>query len=63
MDFADLGVDALFIDESHEFKKLAYQTTMNVSGLGNVTGSAKALDLFIECRYLQREHDGRGDTS
>ena len=33
---------------------------MNVSGLGNVTGSAKALDLFIKCRYLQREHDGRG---
>lgn len=60
VDFGDLGVDALFIDESHEFKNLAYQTTMNVSGLGNVTGSAKALDLFIKCRYLQRQNDGRG---
>ena len=60
VDFADLGVDALFIDESHEFKNLAFQTTMNVSGLGNVTGSAKALDLFIKCRYLQRKNDGRG---
>lgn len=60
VDFADLGVDALFIDESHEFKNLAYQTTMNVSGLGNITGSAKALDLFIKCRYLQRQHEGRG---
>ena len=60
VDFSDLGVDALFIDESHEFKNLAFQTTMNVSGLGNVTGSAKALDLFIKCRYLQREHEGRG---
>ncbi len=60
VDFSDLGVDALFIDESHEFKNLAFQTSMNVSGLGNITGSAKALDLFIKCRYLQREHDGRG---
>ena len=60
VDFSDLGVDALFVDESHEFKNLAYQTTMNVSGLGNITGSAKALDLFIKCRYLQRQNDGRG---
>ncbi len=60
VDFSDLGVDALFIDESHEFKNLAYQTTMSVSGLGNITGSAKALDLFIKCRYLQRQNDGRG---
>lgn len=60
VDFADLGVDALFIDESHEFKNLAFQTTQNVSGLGNVTGSAKALDLFIKCRYLQRQNNGRG---
>ena len=48
------------MDESHEFKNLAYQTTMNVSGLGNITGSAKALDLFIKCRYLQRKNEGRG---
>ncbi|MDL2267575.1 DEAD/DEAH box helicase family protein [Desulfovibrio sp. OttesenSCG-928-G15] len=60
VDFSDLGVDALFVDESHEFKNLAYQTSMNVSGLGNITGSAKALDLFIKCRYLQRQNDGRG---
>ena len=60
VDFSDLGVDALFVDESHEFKNLAFQTTMNVSGLGNITGSAKALDLFIKCRYLQRKNDGRG---
>ena len=60
VDFSDLGVDALFVDESHEFKNLAYQTTMNVSGLGNITGSAKALDIFVKCRYLQRQNDGRG---
>ena len=60
VDFGDLGVDGLFVDESHEFKNLSYTTTMNVSGLGNITGSAKALDLFIKCRYLQKKHDGRG---
>ncbi|MDR2821021.1 MAG: DEAD/DEAH box helicase family protein [Desulfovibrio sp.] len=60
VDFADLGVDGLFVDESHEFKNLSYATTMNVSGLGNITGSAKALDLFIKCRYLQKKHNGRG---
>ena len=60
VDFADLGVDALFVDESHEFKNLAFQTAMNVSGLGNITGSAKALDLFIKCRYLQLKNNGRG---
>ncbi|SCM69906.1 conserved hypothetical protein [uncultured Desulfovibrio sp.] len=60
VDFGDLGVDALFVDESHEFKNLSYTTTMNVSGLGNITGSAKALDMFIKCRYLQKKNDGRG---
>jgi N12 class adenine-specific DNA methylase len=60
VDFADLGVDALFVDESHEFKNLAYVTSMNVSGLGNITGSAKALDLYIKCRYLQEKNQGRG---
>jgi hypothetical protein len=60
VDFGDLGVDGLFVDESHEFKNLGYTTTMNVSGLGNITGSAKALDLFIKCRYLQKRNNGRG---
>lgn len=60
VDFSDLGIDALFVDESHEFKNLGFETSMNVAGLGDVMGSAKALDLFIKCRYLQREHNGRG---
>ena len=60
VDFSDLGIDALFVDESQEFKNLGFATTMNVSGLGNITGSSKALDLFVKCRYLQKKHDGRG---
>ncbi len=60
VDFGDLGIDALFVDESHEFKNLSFATSMNVAGLGNITGSAKAFDLFIKCRYLQKKHNGRG---
>ncbi len=60
VDFSDLGIDSIIVDEAHEFKNLNFTTTMNVSGLGNVTGSAKALDLFIKCRYLQRENEGKG---
>ncbi len=33
---------------------------MNVSGLGNPTGSGKAMDLFVKCRYLQKQNDGKG---
>lgn len=60
VDFSDLGIDALFVDEAQEFKNLAFTTTMNVSGLGNIAGSAKATDLYIKCRYLQEKNNGRG---
>ncbi|GGM25505.1 hypothetical protein GCM10009425_40320 [Pseudomonas asuensis] len=59
--FADLGVDALFVDEAHEFKNLWITTSLSrISGLGNLAGSEKAFDLFVKCRYLQQNHDGRG---
>lgn len=59
--FADLGVDALFVDESQEFKNLYITTKMrNVAGLGNLVGSQKAFDLFVKCRYLQEKNNGRG---
>lgn len=59
LDFSDLGIDALFVDESQEFKNLFFTTNMQISGLGNPSGSAKAFDLFIKCRYLQ-EKNGKG---
>lgn len=59
--FADLGVDALFVDESHEFKNLFITTRMrNVAGLGNVAGSDKSFDLYVKCRYLQDKNKGKG---
>lgn len=59
-DFADLGVDALFVDESQEFKNLGFATSMRVMGLGNPDGSKKAFDLFTKCRFIQKRHNGEG---
>ncbi len=51
--FDELGVDALFIDEMHEFKNLFFTTQMQrTSGLGNPKGSGKALDLFMKIKWL-----------
>ncbi len=61
VNFADLGIDALLVDEAHEFKNLFVTTTLSgVSGLGNLSGSEKAFDLFVKCRYLQQRNNGRG---
>lgn len=59
--FEELSVDMLFVDEAQEFKNLMYQTGMQkVAGLGNKTGSAKAEDLFIKTRHLQKINNGTG---
>jgi N12 class adenine-specific DNA methylase len=51
--FDELGIDAMFIDEMHEFKNLAYNSTMDRNpGMGNPNGSAKAFDLFVKTRWL-----------
>lgn len=61
IDFEQLGVDALFVDEAHSYKNLFYTTNMqNVSGLGNKDGSQKAFDLYMKVRYLQKLNGGRG---
>ena len=59
--FEDLGVDALFVDEAHNFKNLEYSTRMNnVSGLGKAEGVQRAFDLYTKVRYLQQLNGGRG---
>ena len=51
--FDELGVDAMFIDEMHEFKNLNYNSTMDRNpGMGNPAGSAKAFDLFVKTRWM-----------
>ncbi len=61
IDFEQLGIDSLFVDEAHNFKNLFYTTSMNnVSGLGNKNGSQRAFDLYTKTRYLQQLNGGRG---
>lgn len=56
----DLGIDALFVDEAHEFKNLAYTTGMrNVAGLGTSKGSNKAADLYMKTRLVRDATGGR----
>ena len=58
--FEELGVDRIFIDESHYFKNLAAFTKMrNVSGISQ-TEAQKSSDLFMKCRYLDEITGGRG---
>jgi len=52
--FKELGVDHLFVDESHKFKNLTFTTRHNrVAGLGSPEGSAKALNMLFAVRTLQ----------
>lgn len=60
LDFADLGVDALAVDEAHEFKNLFYTTTLQgVAGLGSPQGSTRAFDMFIKTRYVSERAGGK----
>ncbi len=53
--FADMGIDHLFIDESHKYKNLTYTTRhVRVAGLGNSEGSQKALNMLFAVRELQK---------
>ncbi|MCA1490098.1 PLxRFG domain-containing protein [Ensifer sp. NBAIM29] len=57
--FDELGVDALYVDEAHEFKNLAFSTSMQrVAGLGNNAGSQKASDLFMKSRFILERTKG-----
>ncbi|WP_227550373.1 N-6 DNA methylase [Sphingobacterium paramultivorum] len=54
VDFKKMGIDHLFVDESHKFKNLMFNTRHErVAGLGNVQGSQKALNLLFAIRTIQ----------
>ena len=58
--FEELGVDRLFVDESHYYKNLYLYTKMrNVGGIAQ-TEAQKSSDLFMKCRYLDELTGGRG---
>ncbi|HMM16408.1 MAG TPA: N-6 DNA methylase, partial [Petrimonas sp.] len=53
-DFKRMGIDHLFVDESHKFKNLMYNTRHNrVAGLGNADGSQRALNMLFAVRTIQ----------
>ena len=54
VDFKQMGIDHLFVDESHQFKNLTFNTRHDrVAGLGNSEGSQKALNMLFALRTIQ----------
>ena len=62
MTFEQLGVDRLFVDESHFYKNLFLYTKMrNVAGIAQ-TEAQKSSDMFAKCQYLDELTGGKGVT-
>ncbi|WDF77040.1 helicase-related protein [Mucilaginibacter sp. KACC 22773] len=58
INFREMNIDHLFIDESHKFKNLTFTTRhTKVAGLGNIAGSQKALNMLFAIRTLQDRYD------
>jgi N12 class adenine-specific DNA methylase len=58
--FGELGVDAVLLDEAHEFKNLGFSTSMQrVAGLGNPAGSNKAADMFMKVQATLQRTGGK----
>jgi N12 class adenine-specific DNA methylase len=54
VDFRSMGIDHIFVDESHNFKNLMFTTRhQRVAGLGNTAGSQRALNLYFAIREIQ----------
>ena len=54
IDFGEMGIDHIFVDESHNFKNLEFQTChTRVAGLGNTAGSKRAFNLLMAIRDIQ----------
>ncbi|MBE6035570.1 MAG: hypothetical protein E7222_12870 [Clostridiales bacterium] len=59
INFEELGVDCLMVDEAHNFKNLSFTTKIgNVSGI-NPNGSLKAYDLYMKTQYINDKNPGR----
>ncbi|MBC5862866.1 Eco57I restriction-modification methylase domain-containing protein [Flavobacterium turcicum] len=58
INFNEMGIDHLFVDESHKFKNLTFTTRHDrVAGIGNMQGSQKALNMLFAVRSLQQKFD------
>ena len=55
VDFQQMGIDHIYVDESHKFKNLTFNTRHNrVAGLGNPEGSQRALNMLFALRTIQQ---------
>jgi N12 class adenine-specific DNA methylase len=62
VNFEDLGVDFLYVDEAHEFRKLDFATNrVNIKGI-DPQGSQRALDLYIKLNWLSHKRPGRSQV-
>ncbi len=59
INFEELGIDSIMVDEAHAFKNMAVFSKMNVSGVTG-SGSQRAMDMFLKCEYINELHNGRG---
>lgn len=59
INFEELGIDCIMVDEAHAFKNLAIFSKMNVAGITG-TGSQRAMDMFLKCEYINELNGGRG---
>ena len=59
INFEELGIDSIMVDEAHAFKNMAVFSKMNVSGITG-GGSQRAMDMFLKCEYINELHNGRG---
>lgn len=56
--FEDIGVDFIFADEAHVYRKLDFHTAQQIKGI-DPNGSKRALDMYVKTRYLQSQRPGR----
>lgn len=60
INFEQLGIDALYVDEAHMYKNGSINTKMqNIAGLGS-TPSQRAMDMLLKCQYIQEINNGGG---
>lgn len=63
VNFEELGVDQLFVDEAHNYKNLFFATTQGrISGIGGAS-SGRAMDLFLKSKYVQEKNNYKGGVT
>ena len=56
--FEDMGVDFVYVDEAHDYRKLDFATNQSVKGV-DPKGSRRAMDMYVKTRYLEKKSPGR----